>query len=77
MISAGAMHSGADTELSFSAIARSVMISAFLNLRFLAVNVCFSAIARSVMISALETLRNRSRDLYSFSAIARSVMISA
>ena len=52
MISAGAMHSGADTELSFSAIARSVMISASRQIELGASGQSFSAIARSVMISA-------------------------
>ena len=62
--------------IRFSAIARSVMISAFLNLRFLAVSACFSAIARSVMISAW-LLMALFQIAFSFSAIARSVMISA
>ena len=63
--------------MGFSAIARSVMISAFLSLRFLAVNACFSAIARSVMISAEPPKESQSAPATGFSAIARSVMISA
>ena len=63
-------------EACFSAIARSVMISAsscpFLCFRLQS----FSAIARSVMISA-ELLPIVPNQTISFSAIARSVMISA
>ncbi len=62
---------------SFSAIARSVMISAFLSSKFLVANVCFSAIARSVMISATVSGTNVQNQTLCFSAIARSVMISA
>ena len=61
----------------FSAIARSVMISAKLvTWTLYRDRPCFSAIARSVMISAhqKEVMKNRHQ---CFSAIARSVMISA
>ena len=61
----------------FSAIARSVMISAeFRQFCCIGLFWCFSAIARSVMISASELVAFFY--IYSsFSAIARSVMISA
>ena len=61
----------------FSAIARSVMISA--TFFFFVPNrlVCFSAIARSVMISAPSLVVLVVLFIPCFSAIARSVMISA
>ncbi len=62
---------------SFSAIARSVMISAYANELNLAASRSFSAIARSVMISAAASTLRSVRLKSSFSAIARSVMISA
>ena len=66
------------TVLSFSAIARSVMISAALASYFnWKHQKGFSAIARSVMISACFLLALWYMLLPSFSAIARSVMISA
>ena len=61
---------------SFSAIARSVMISAIAAATAFVSTIGFSAIARSVMISAIVAVRLRNFGL-SFSAIARSVMISA
>ena len=61
----------------FSAIARSVMISASKHSSRLAASSSFSAIARSVMISAGSNRLAFSRIQFSFSAIARSVMISA
>ena len=60
----------------FSAIARSVMISATSETLDEEAALCFSAIARSVMISANEAF-NKARVAKGFSAIARSVMISA
>ena len=64
--------------LCFSAIARSVMISASaLDTRTRIGVSRFSAIARSVMISAGQQVDKQSLDENSFSAIARSVMISA
>ena len=60
----------------FSAIARSVMISARNDQPSQALNTRFSAIARSVMISALKVFSVFDSKLR-FSAIARSVMISA
>ena len=59
----------------FSAIARSVMISAELKAAKLR-RVSFSAIARSVMISAKNDQPSQALNTR-FSAIARSVMISA
>ena len=61
---------------SFSAIARSVMISAPRRHGKYDAFRCFSAIARSVMISA-GTADDDKVFGYRFSAIARSVMISA
>ena len=64
--------------LSFSAIARSVMISAFEDTGETSPHrLCFSAIARSVMISAATAFVSAIEDSKGFSAIARSVMISA
>ena len=60
----------------FSAIARSVMISAMLSIVTTLVKLRFSAIARSVMISA-QRRRQKRQGCLGFSAIARSVMISA
>ena len=60
----------------FSAIARSVMISAREPAPRLRIQPRFSAIARSVMISARDGALVSQIKL-SFSAIARSVMISA
>ena len=63
---------------SFSAIARSVMISAAQMQQITAaVYSGFSAIARSVMISAEDDPSSSKAPRPSFSAIARSVMISA
>ena len=63
--------------LGFSAIARSVMISAVVVANsFVSQTPCFSAIARSVMISAVRRFAFLCA-ANSFSAIARSVMISA
>ena len=61
----------------FSAIARSVMISAKQPSKFTQVKRCFSAIARSVMISASDQPSQALNTQACFSAIARSVMISA
>ena len=61
----------------FSAIARSVMISAQGHRLRLGRLSRFSAIARSVMISATGKARASNGLWRSFSAIARSVMISA
>ncbi len=61
----------------FSAIARSVMISAMILRKNLSSKSCFSAIARSVMISAKTSEQDASYPAAGFSAIARSVMISA
>ena len=77
MISAYANELNLAASRSFSAIARSVMISAAAStLRSVRLKSSFSAIARSVMISAhqKEVMKNRHQ---CFSAIARSVMISA
>ena len=60
----------------FSAIARSVMISAADYPERTETKECFSAIARSVMISAIKSVM-LSIAITRFSAIARSVMISA
>ena len=66
-----------DRGICFSAIARSVMISAVKLLNFvIARSNRFSAIARSVMISAVNSFAFLCV-ANSFSAIARSVMISA
>ena len=62
--------------MSFSAIARSVMISASIQSLRTRSTFGFSAIARSVMISAMLVLLLRVATS-GFSAIARSVMISA
>ena len=61
---------------SFSAIARSVMISAENSALATERNRSSSAIARSVMISASKCEQTNRQDTR-FSAIARSVMISA
>ena len=61
---------------SFSAIARSVMISAVSGTSVQNQTLCFSAIARSVMISAATAFVSAIEDTKGFSAIARSVMIS-
>ena len=66
-----------DERICFSAIARSVMISAALDTRTHIGVSRFSAIARSVMISAAEAAAYQIGAAYCFSAIARSVMISA
>ena len=63
--------------LGFSAIARSVMISAGTAEDDKVFGYRFSAIARSVMISAFSSLPTLSGQFIRFSAIARSVMISA
>ena len=63
--------------ICFSAIARSVMISAEVFLRRSLRFRGFSAIARSVMISAAMLPVAAGGGKCSFSAIARSVMISA
>ena len=76
MISAGEDPRQQKIPESFSAIARSVMISAALGTRTCIGVSRFSAIARSVMISAHNTLL-KSDQPGRFSAIARSVMISA
>ena len=74
---------GADTELKeaqakrFSAIARSVMISAATSGKLKIFVKRFSAIARSVMISASIVETKAVAAAICFSAIARSVMISA
>ena len=65
------------TCIGFSAIARSVMISAIpSDSTYVGRRKSFSAIARSVMISATSALNANCR-VAGFSAIARSVMISA
>ena len=77
MISAGRASLLTASSFGFSAIARSVMISArtkTIRPKFLKRS--FSAIARSVMISALNS-GSAIWEAFSFSAIARSVMISA
>ena len=76
MISAGQLAVAHVKLKSFSAIARSVMISAILTNLIKKEIVSFSAIARSVMISA-SFMRLVSIPMRRFSAIARSVMISA
>ena len=63
--------------ICFSAIARSVMISAKNGQQDQAPNKRFSAIARSVMISAAVVVNSFASQAHCFSAIARSVMISA
>ena len=78
MISAATNDTTPQGNLGFSAIARSVMISAVAaasEMRLRAER--FSAIARSVMISAANKLFLIKKFMRSFSAIARSVMISA
>ena len=65
------------TKGRFSAIARSVMISAGRSITASTRTSSFSAIARSVMISAYLNHDGSKPDILSFSAIARSVMISA
>ena len=78
MISAGvACERSAFRPSGFSAIARSVMISATSALNAKNPTAGFSAIARSVMISAYQRQHHKQRDCLGFSAIARSVMISA
>ena len=62
--------------IRFSAIARSVMISAYEPVPMGLTDDGFSAIARSVMISALGVDLDTTKQVC-FSAIARSVMISA
>ena len=76
MISASIRCLASLTIFSFSAIARSVMISAEDGRAGDGRTARFSAIARSVMISAWLEASERS-DAECFSAIARSVMISA
>ena len=61
----------------FSAIARSVMIFAGMELVSFDLGTGFSAIARSVMIFALSMHSHQDTKQGSFSAIARSVMIFA
>ena len=77
MISALTAYRLAGTKTSFSAIARSVMISAFSQIPSTQIPRCFSAIARSVMISAVMLSIGIILVRLRFSAIARSVMISA
>ena len=77
MISAIIPADNADRHAGFSAIARSVMISAFTDSVVLGSKDRFSAIARSVMISAKTVPLSITATDPCFSAIARSVMISA
>ena len=76
MISASSSALSTRTCIGFSAIARSVMISATGPLKLEHYDGSFSAIARSVMISATSN-EYTSQTKTGFSAIARSVMISA
>ena len=77
MISAGLDKKPLEERIAcFSAIARSVMISAESEPEMNKERPSFSAIARSVMISAIIVIGSTT-GLLSFSAIARSVMISA